>query len=82
MLRYMHDIGKVLWFERDKLLCQYVFHRMDLVTKAIAQIFHHKNTDMWQNRMAKFQPLHFQGKWVSTEKYGDLVQRFLKSGVL
>ena len=82
MLRYMHDIGKVLWFERDKLLCQYVFHRMDLVTKAIAQIFHHKNTDMWQNRIAKFQPFHFQGKWVSTEKYGDLVQRFLKSGVL
>lgn len=83
VLRYMHSIGRVLWFERDETLSHIVFHKVSEITSVIAVLFHHRNDDQWKERIEGFRPFEFEGgKIISGQKYEELVKDFQASGVI
>ena len=41
ILQYLHEIGRVMWYKKRKLLGGIVFHRIDLLTKIVELVLDH-----------------------------------------
>lgn len=82
ILRYMHNVGKVLWFEREPKLQNYVFHRIDVITKFITLFYHHRSDSQWEAQIQATRPYRFQDEIISIQRYKSLVKSFQKTGIL
>lgn len=82
ILRYMHNIGRVLWFERNETLKKYVFHRISVITGIITELYHHHAQKRWDEKIRDVAPYVYLSKTISREKYRQLVEKFFSSGIL
>ncbi|XP_067935178.1 malignant fibrous histiocytoma-amplified sequence 1-like [Watersipora subatra] len=82
ILRYMHNAGKILWFENLTGLSQYIFHRISEITDMIAVLFHHASEDLWKEDVAKFTMFSHKGQVIRKHKYETLIQNLSESGML
>lgn len=78
ILRYMHNSGKVLWFEKAEQLSEYIFHNIEQLTDMIALLFHHKADMRWLQRVEEFVP----DDLMSANLYQFLVTKFKRTGLL
>ena len=82
-LRYMHDIGRILWFEHESSLRGFVFHRLAIVTDAVSLLFHHRSEDKWKSHVESQPNMISAGcETIPKAKYEKLVSRFMLSGVV
>ncbi|XP_067937032.1 uncharacterized protein [Watersipora subatra] len=82
ILRYMHNTGQILWFERAQGLSSYVFHKIPIITEMIALLFHHTAEQQWKKRVEELVPFTHQEEWVSKRKYQAFVTQFTTSGIM
>lgn len=82
VLRYMHNEGRLLWFEKDAALAKIVFHNIGSITKVIETLFDHTSETSWKERINRYRPTEINGKLITPAKYTALVAEFLKTGVL
>ncbi|XP_067944838.1 malignant fibrous histiocytoma-amplified sequence 1 homolog [Watersipora subatra] len=82
ILRYMHNTGQVLWFERTQGLSSYIFHKIPIITEMIALLFHHTAEQQWEKRVEELVPFTHQEEWVSKRKYQAFVAQFTTSGII
>lgn len=82
ILRYLHNSGKVLWFENEEGLSPYIFHRISAMTDMITLLFHHSSDEHWIQRMDKFTSFCHGGQKIGRHKYIRLVEQFRESGQL
>jgi len=82
ILTYMHDCGKVLWYENIKELNQIIFHKIEEVTKLLRALFHH-DEDVWPIRQTSFKPLLLtNGVFLEEEQFKKFVGGFLSAGIM
>ncbi|XP_067941712.1 uncharacterized protein [Watersipora subatra] len=82
ILRYMHNTGKIFWFEEIDELSQYVFHRIPVITEMINILFHHSSDVLWQKRQEKFTAFCHNGRPIGKLKFKALVKEFTTTGVI
>jgi hypothetical protein len=82
VIRYMHNEGRLMWFENESMLSDVVFHNISEITKVILTLFDHRRGEMWDKRVATFRPFYFDRRRVTAEKYSKLVDTFKGCGVL
>ena len=83
VLRYMHYIGRILWFEHESTLRNFVFHRLTVVTDAVSLLFHHRSEEKWDSHTRSLPNLISVGcETIPKLKYEKMVSNFLCSGVL
>jgi Leucine-rich repeat (LRR) protein/GTPase SAR1 family protein len=71
---YLHEIGSVLFYEKDPILCQIVFHRLALVITVFKAIFRHNIGSV--NYDSTLSHLH-----MSPYKFQKLKSDLLRDGV-
>lgn len=82
ILRYMHNSGRILWFEDVKGLSSYIFHQMSAIRDMITLLFHHSSEERWKQRVCKFTSFKHGGRTIGKQKYQKLVEQFQESGQL
>jgi len=82
ILTYMHDCGKVLWYENIGSLEQYIFHKIKEVTKLLCVFYHHEQ-DIWQKRIEKFQPYYSEDEiCIEKQDFEEFVNYFCETGLM
>ena len=82
ILRYMHNSGRIMWFENLSELENCIFHQISSIAEMIAQIFHHCSEQLWRKRLENFSFFYHNGDRISKDRYEQLVSRFTSTGVL
>ena len=82
ILRYMHNSGRLLWFENAQGLRGYIFHKVKAITEMISLLFHHAFEDQWQERIKQFKSFRKNRQTIGQIKYEALVEQFTTTGVL
>ncbi|XP_067932909.1 malignant fibrous histiocytoma-amplified sequence 1 homolog [Watersipora subatra] len=82
ILRYMHNAGRVFFFEKLQGLSGYIFHKFSEITTMINLLFHHRSQNQWDDHLSKFEFFAHQGRVIHKLEYGALVQRYLHDGIL
>ncbi|XP_067932869.1 malignant fibrous histiocytoma-amplified sequence 1 homolog [Watersipora subatra] len=82
ILRYMHNAGRVFFFEKLQGLSGYIFHKFSEITTMINLLFHHRSQNQWDEHLSKFEFFAHQGRVIHQLEYGALVQRYLHDGIL
>ncbi|XP_067935480.1 malignant fibrous histiocytoma-amplified sequence 1 homolog [Watersipora subatra] len=82
ILRYMHNVGQVLWYESINSLKGFIFRDIPTMTAMIATLFHHRSRDEWQKRIKNFKEFDHNGKNISKALYMKSIDKFLKCGIL
>ena len=82
ILRYMHNDGRILWFERHDKLRDIVFHRLSAIADSFSLLFHHRHMSQWQARIESSTGFYVHGKWTTAAKHVELIKHFLSTGVL
>ena len=82
VVRFMHNEGRLLWFERENNLRGIVFHRVSAITDVISILFDHRNVDLWKQRIQDFDGFTFQGKAITEAKYKSMVNSFEATGTI
>jgi hypothetical protein len=82
ILRYMHNSGRILWFEHVGGLSDYVFHKIPEITEMITLLFHHSSEAQWTKRIAVFRSFTYNQQVIGKYKYESLVQQFIQTGMM
>ncbi|XP_067935483.1 malignant fibrous histiocytoma-amplified sequence 1 homolog [Watersipora subatra] len=82
ILRYMHNVGQVLWYESINSLKGFIFRDIPKMTAMIATLFHHRSREEWQQRIKNFKEFDHNGKNISKPLYMKSIDKFLKCGIL
>ncbi|XP_067930840.1 probable serine/threonine-protein kinase pats1 [Watersipora subatra] len=82
ILRYMHNSGRVFFFEKIKGLSSYIFHKFSEITSMINLLFHHSSQKQWDDHLTKFSSFAHQGRVIHKLEYEALVQRLLHNGIM
>ncbi|XP_067937116.1 uncharacterized protein [Watersipora subatra] len=82
ILRYMHNVGQILWYESIDSLKGFIFRDIPKMTAMIAMLFHHRSHDEWQRRIENFREFDHNGKNISQASYIESVEKFLTYGIL
>ena len=82
ILRYLHNIGKILWFEREPSLKNIVFHRIEIVTEVITRLYHHRSGPQWESYVLSAHSYRCYDEFVSEQRYRSLVKSFRETGIL
>ncbi|XP_067930854.1 malignant fibrous histiocytoma-amplified sequence 1 homolog [Watersipora subatra] len=82
ILRYMHNAGRVFFFEKIEALSGYIFHKFSEITSMINLLFHHSSQKQWDDHLDKFDSFPHQGRVIYRLEYEALVQRLLHNGIL
>ncbi|XP_067932893.1 malignant fibrous histiocytoma-amplified sequence 1 homolog [Watersipora subatra] len=82
ILRYMHNAGRVFFFEKIESLSSFILHRFSEITSMINLLFHHSSQEQWDNHLSKFKVFPHHGREIGKFEYKHLVQRLLYDGVL
>lgn len=82
ILRYMHNMGKVLWFEHVEKLSNHIFHQIPTIVQMITLIFHHSSEEQWKQKLDHFVPFTHNGQVILKNKYQWLIEQFFQTGVL
>ena len=82
ILRYMHNIGNILWFENVEGLRHVVFHRIPVITEMISVLFHHCTDEQWKQRLDSCTSFRHGDQMISEYKYKSLIQKFTETGML
>ncbi|XP_067933738.1 uncharacterized protein [Watersipora subatra] len=82
ILRYMHNAGRVFFFEKIEGLSSFILHRFSEITSMIKLLFHHSSQEQWDNHLSKFRVFPHHGREIRKFEYKQLVQRLLYDGVL
>ncbi|XP_067941065.1 malignant fibrous histiocytoma-amplified sequence 1 homolog [Watersipora subatra] len=82
VLRYMHNCGRLFFFEKIEGLSGYIFHRFGEITSMINLLFHHSSQKQWNDHLTKFACFAHQGRVIDKLEYEALVQRLLHNGIL
>ncbi|XP_067945196.1 uncharacterized protein [Watersipora subatra] len=82
ILRYMHNTGQVLFFDKIRDLSGYIFHKIPALTQMISLLFHHSAATKWNARVEKFCPFEYQGKRIGKHKYQSFIQQFASTGFI
>ena len=82
IVKYMHNSGRLLWFEHINELSNYIFHRLSTVSQMIALLFDESSDQKWQQRIDTFHPFNHYGETIGIYRYESFVQQFRLTGVL
>ena len=82
VLHYMHDTGRILWFENDVNLSNFIFHRLSVITDMITTLFNHQSRSLWQKRLEEFQPFVFRSRLITKHEFVSMVDKFHATGNL
>ncbi|XP_067934863.1 uncharacterized protein [Watersipora subatra] len=82
ILRYMHNAGRVFFFEKLKGLSGYIFHKFNKITSMINLLFHHRSQKQWDDHLSEFDSFLHQDRVIHQLEYEALVQRLLHDGIL
>ena len=82
ILRYMHNAGRIFWFESVHELSDYIFHRIPAISEMISLFLHHCLEEQWQQRLDNFTFISHGDQVISKQEYNSLVQQFTENGVL
>ena len=82
ILRYMHNSGRIMWFENLPELKNCIFHTISAIAEMIAQIFHHCSEQLWKKRLNNFSFFYHNEERISKDRYKQIVSRFTSTGVL
>lgn len=82
VLRFMHNSGRILWFENSDELGIFIFHRLSVITDMITTLFNHRIKDLWQQRIQAFHPFRYGCERVMRGEYISLVETYRKTGIL
>ena len=82
ILRYMHNIGNILWFENIDGVCHVIFHRIPVITEMISVLFHHCTNEQWRQRLNSCTSFRHGDQMITKDKYESLIKRFLQTGML
>ncbi|XP_067940445.1 leucine-rich repeat-containing protein 1-like [Watersipora subatra] len=69
ILRYMHNIGNILWFQSVEPLMSYIFRDIPAMTEMISILFHHKSDHLWVKREQEFHEFDFKRRFISKSSY-------------
>ncbi|XP_067940836.1 malignant fibrous histiocytoma-amplified sequence 1 homolog isoform X2 [Watersipora subatra] len=82
ILRYLHNIGDVLWFQSVESLKSYIFRDIPAVTEMFSILFHHQSDRLWKERAQNFHEFDFKGRPISYALYQQFVKNFTRNGIL
>ena len=82
VLRYMHNSGKVLWYENIDTLSDYLFGNVSKITEMVALLFDHEENDKWERRIREYIPVELNGDIIGYTEYEELIKEFKSTGLL
>ena len=82
ILRYMHNSGRIFWFENVDELSDYIFHRIPEITRMISLLFHHCSEEVWKRRLDSFTSFDHNGRRINRRGFESLVEEFTCTGIL
>ncbi|XP_067932963.1 malignant fibrous histiocytoma-amplified sequence 1 homolog [Watersipora subatra] len=82
ILRYMHNAGRVFFFEKIEGLSHIIFHKFTEITSMINMLFHHSSQQHWDNHLSRFVSFTHDGRAIEKLEYETMIQRLLHDGVL
>lgn len=82
ILRFMHNFGRLFWFEKDPKLSQYIFHQHTLITGIISVLFDESSAELWKKSVATFDTPTHNTKRMTSTRYKHIVEQFSTSGLL
>ncbi|XP_067932882.1 malignant fibrous histiocytoma-amplified sequence 1 homolog [Watersipora subatra] len=82
ILRYMHNAGRVFFFEKIEGLSSFIFHRFSEITSMINLLFHHSLQEQMDNHLCEFQVFSHHGREICKFEYEQLVRRLFYDGVM
>ena len=80
ILKYMHNSGRIFWFENKQELSEYIFHRIPAITEMVSLLFHHSSKEKWDERLHAYTSQDKQD--VGKQRYELLVEMFTENGIL
>ncbi|XP_067932948.1 malignant fibrous histiocytoma-amplified sequence 1 homolog [Watersipora subatra] len=82
ILRYMHNAGRVFFFENIEALSHIIFHKFTEITSMINMLFHHSSQQHWDNHLSKFVSFTHNGRAIHKLEYEEMIHRLLHDGIL
>lgn len=82
IVRYLRNIGRILWYEDHDSLKNFIFHRITAVTDMVKLLFHHSGYHEWYQMAKKFKGVRFDGKVMDKKDYHHLIDNFRTNGIL
>ena len=82
ILRYLHNSGRIFWFENVPELSDYIFHRIPEITEMISLLFHHCSEEVWKQRLDSFTSFTHNQERINEYRFRCLVEEFTDTGVL
>ena len=82
ILRYMHNSGRIFWFENVQELSGYIFHKIPVITSMISLLLHHCSEEAWKQRLDSFTSFSYHQNVINRSAFELLVDDFIETGVL
>ena len=81
-LQYIHEIGRIMWFQEIQILSGYIFHQTKILSSLIGILYDHAQGRTWEDRMHCFLPYKFCERQIEAREYEKMVNDFRKTGVI
>ena len=82
IFRYLHNSGKIFWFENIEGLSSYIFHRIPEIAKMISLLLHDCAGKVWRRHLNSFASFVHDKELISRRRFESRVQEFTDTGVL
>ena len=81
-LQYIHEIGRIMWFQEIEILSGYIFHQTKILSSLVGILYNHAQGRTWEDRMHCFLPYEFCERQIETREYEKMVKDFRQTGVI